>query len=649
MASISTALILALGAIMTFDSILTKESIIKEVNTMSSVLAARSEVAVNFNDSRNSQSNLDALKNSPEYVMGCIYGRDNVILARFSQNVITDTCPSSPPNTLADIETITSYYIHQWTPVLRNGHEVIGHLYLRRSLSALSERLTQFTLTSMSITFFVLIMSYLVVAWLQRFISKPILDLSSISTKIATESNYKLRTPVESHDEIGTLGTAFNSMLATIETAQKDLRFMAYNDALTGLPNRRQFMETLERNIISVQKNHRTITLFLIDLDGFKTINDTIGHDAGDMVLQTVSKRMPKVLRRTDLVARLGGDEFTVILSDLATPETISKLALNLIASIEEPIHFKGQRADVSASIGIALAPKDATTMDNLLKFADAAMYRAKAGGKKTFYFYDAAVDLKMKRFYQQEENIEQNLLETPILCYRPVVDLAQSTVQSIIVSIDNLVPTASTTFNVASIRHFINPGIADIYLDTLLTQLGASLADLAKAMPDSAQLEIIIPVSEQHLSDETHVHRLSQFATQMNINGFQIFYATNRHGFENLASKALINHIILSDDGTGVENFGGIDNLDLKQCLASLPAEPLSEWETLAWSNLVTNAKAVNTQLIALNVNTKMHLKSCRSLGIQYCAGDIVFNTLTYSELTYWLSKANGLSAKQL
>jgi len=169
--------------------------------------------------------------------------------------------------------------------------------------------------------------------------------------------------------------------------AQQRIHHLATHDALTGLPNRAMFGELLEHALHASRRYHCRFALLFIDLDGFKTINDTMGHAAGDQLLQQVAVRFKRSLRATDLVARLGGDEFVVLMNDADSHEQVTRVARKLLDAAARPVSLLGQQYAVSASIGIAMHPGDGDDAQSLMKNADAAMYLAKRAGKNGFEF----------------------------------------------------------------------------------------------------------------------------------------------------------------------------------------------------------------------------------------------------------------------
>ena len=172
--------------------------------------------------------------------------------------------------------------------------------------------------------------------------------------------------------------------------AEERIRYQANFDALTGLPNRSLFMDRLTLAVNTAGRNKNRVALMFIDLDGFKLVNDTLGHDAGDQLLREAAKRLTATCRAGDTVARLGGDEFTVVMPNLPEAHPAPVVAQRIITALEEPFRFKNQEALVSASIGITVFPEDGRDVHTLLRNADAAMYQAKESGKANYRFYTA-------------------------------------------------------------------------------------------------------------------------------------------------------------------------------------------------------------------------------------------------------------------
>jgi diguanylate cyclase (GGDEF)-like protein/PAS domain S-box-containing protein len=170
--------------------------------------------------------------------------------------------------------------------------------------------------------------------------------------------------------------------------AEKRLEYMALYDPLTDLPNRTLFFDRLNQAIALAKRNSYTFGLMFLDLDGFKQVNDSMGHDIGDMLLKEVAQRLNDCLRKSDTVARMGGDEFTVILTRLEMAGDAKIVAEKVVACMSKPFHLKGYDCSITASIGISLYPSDSIDSEALFKLADTAMYRVKEGGKNGYRFF---------------------------------------------------------------------------------------------------------------------------------------------------------------------------------------------------------------------------------------------------------------------
>jgi len=168
------------------------------------------------------------------------------------------------------------------------------------------------------------------------------------------------------------------------------ITYQAHHDALTGLPNRTLFRDRVEQAVsISRRHDRQDAAVMFLDLDRFKMVNDTFGHDVGDLLLREVARRLRAAVRESDTVARLGGDEFTVLLPELAGPEGAAAVADKILEATREPCHIAGHELFITTSIGIALYPRDGTDVDSLMKRADEAMYQVKARGRAGYSMYD--------------------------------------------------------------------------------------------------------------------------------------------------------------------------------------------------------------------------------------------------------------------
>lgn len=225
-------------------------------------------------------------------------------------------------------------------------------------------------------------------------------------------------------DNSDSLSVMLFSDISEKKQAEELIWLQANYDALTGLSNRRMLLEHIKVQIAHRARDKTQFALLFLDLDFFKEVNDTLGHDIGDMLLIEAASRIKFCIRDTDLVARLGGDEFTVVLNGLNKDKGIERVANKILKALSEPFNLGNERAHVSASIGVTLYPEDATTIDVLLKNADQAMYSAKAHGRNRFHYFTPKMqDVALKRMKLIQDLKVAIKLEQFELYYQPIID----------------------------------------------------------------------------------------------------------------------------------------------------------------------------------------------------------------------------------
>jgi diguanylate cyclase (GGDEF)-like protein/PAS domain S-box-containing protein len=211
--------------------------------------------------------------------------------------------------------------------------------------------------------------------------------------------------------------------------ADEKIAHLAHYDALTDLPNRVLFREQIERELRKANQGEQFALLY-IDIDEFKGINDSLGHHVGDELLKTVATRIRGCIKPGDLIARLGGDEFAVIQTAIGSTAEVENFVARVYEAIRQPCQCLGHQLSTDASIGIALAPRDGTELDQLIKHADLAMYAAKAGGRRIHRFFESAMDASAKARLTMEQDLRQALVDGSFeIHYQPLVDLRRDEV----------------------------------------------------------------------------------------------------------------------------------------------------------------------------------------------------------------------------
>ncbi len=216
-----------------------------------------------------------------------------------------------------------------------------------------------------------------------------------------------------------------------IEKQQELLQYQAHHDALTGLANRVLFSDRLKQAMKKSKRNKTVLALLFIDLDHFKEINDSLGHNIGDEVLKEVSKRLHSVIRDEDSLSRLGGDEFTVIVEGLEHEQSASTSARKILDALSQPFNLGGHMMYVSCSIGISLFPRDGESIEDIIKFADSAMYKAKKEGRNNFQFYNTEMTRRSLERILMEADLRKAIENDEfVVYYQPQVDGSDNTIK---------------------------------------------------------------------------------------------------------------------------------------------------------------------------------------------------------------------------
>jgi diguanylate cyclase (GGDEF)-like protein len=272
---------------------------------------------------------------------------------------------------------------------------------------------------------------------LQRALVRPIRQLSDAAREIEA-GNFSTTLPVNGRkDEVGTLVRAFSRMADSIERHDRDMRRMAYTDSLTGLANRLAFRETLDHRLMQLRGVGRQLALLFADIDDFKRVNDTLGHDVGDEVLIQFANRIREAVERAgghaSELARFGGDEFVILLHGEGEHGDIrssaAHLAETLVAELSRPIVVQDRQVFLGTSIGVTLFPEDASGATMLMKNGDIAMYQAKVAGKNCYRFYSRAMDQAVTRRVRIEQDLRGAWERGELtLAYQPIYRVSDKT-----------------------------------------------------------------------------------------------------------------------------------------------------------------------------------------------------------------------------
>ncbi len=299
------------------------------------------------------------------------------------------------------------------------------------------------------------------------------------------------------------------SDISRMKVHEAELNRIAHFDALTGVPNRTLLADRLSQAILRSRRSGRILAVCYLDLDGFKSVNDQLGHEAGDELLVSVTRRLRKSLRTDDTLARLGGDEFVVLFNDLVHEEESFPLLDRILLSASAPVLLCGQVVSVSASIGVTFCPSDSDDGDTLLRHADQAMYQAKQTGKNRYYLYDATQDQRVRLLHESRRRIVKGLhLGEFELHYQPKIELASGAMAGA----EALIRWRHPERGLLAPGDFL-PYIEDSDLEVKLGKwvLDSALAQLDRWMQEGLAIQVSINISARHLQSPGFVSTLTE------------------------------------------------------------------------------------------------------------------------------------------
>jgi diguanylate cyclase (GGDEF)-like protein/PAS domain S-box-containing protein len=435
---------------------------------------------------------------------------------------------------------------------------------------------------------------------------------------------------------------------------ETQLHRLANSDILTGVGNRHAFEEHLGEMIASTARTHQPLAFHLIDLDGFKQVNDSYGHHAGDVLLQQVAQRLQQNLRDNDFLARLGGDEFVVLQPNMSSLQAGVDFASRICQQLAQPFDIEGQPVQVSGSIGIALCPQDAADPDQLMKKADLALYRAKKEDKGGFRYFTPRLDADAHQKSRDIGVLKQAVAGKQFwVAYQPQIELSSGRIIGVEALLRSLQP---------GIAHYPIDAVVDLAIELglmknlsywVLRQACTQLRQWKKqGLPpmkmcvnlcsqDMADAEtpayIDALLAELELSpSELEIEITERQALEIEKNGLSILQALRRRGIR----------IALDDFGTGYSALSYLRDLPVtavKLDKSFLVGIPEHEQGTAVVSAVMALSHALGLEIIAEGVETDAQLAFLQARHCDAMQGFLVSEALTADDMTDWLANADA------
>jgi diguanylate cyclase (GGDEF)-like protein len=533
------------------------------------------------------------------------------------------------------------------TPLVLEG-EIQGTLIFYVDDSVIDKKMSFYIKLVAQLLIGTLFISLILSFFLSRLITRPLTQLINIAKKVNNNNDYTIRAPYHSADEVGDLTNCFNAMLDTVEYREhvlestvidrtkeleevnKQLHYQAHEDTLSGLPNRRSFYALLNNNIVNKQE----FALLFIDLDGFKLINDSLGHDYGDLLLQQVSKRIVNCVRADDFVARIGGDEFTIVLNDVANEVQIDKIINKILSSFDNAFTLKNEHVFASASIGVTLSPRDANNVDALIANADQAMYESKRKGKNRSHYFSQEMSQQLINKKEKISDLRNALKNNEfVIHYQPIFNLQTNEVDKA----EALIRWQHPTKGVILPDDFIGTIEEEGFMDDLGYWVANQvLSDRLKwDQLTSARMEISINISPSQFKSENSLlqkwlDEFEKITLPDNAIAFEITehslvhdHLKVRKHLNDIRSKGI--RIAIDDFGVGYSSLSYLQqlSLDILKIDRSFINTLISDKRSYGLcKGIVTIAQELNLTIVAEGIVTQAQHKLINELGCHYGQG---------------------------
>ncbi len=433
---------------------------------------------------------------------------------------------------------------------------------------------------------------------------------------------------------------------------EKQLEHIAHYDTLTGLPNRTLLGDRLKQGILRATRENNMMAICYLDLDGFKLVNDTMGHAVGDSVLVKMAQRIQHTIRGGDTVARMGGDEFVVLLLGLERGDECSMALERLLGVIAEPITIGGKDFVLGASIGVSIYPLDDEHMDTLLRHADQAMYMAKQAGKNRFHIYDPALDQRARSQQELLKSIQLGLKGNQFeLYYQPKVDLRTQA----LVGAEALIRWNHPELGLLTPARFL-PAVENTGHDIEIGEwvIATALKQIALWQEGGLDIEVSINISAHHLESSHFADKLQQQLEcypDMQANRLQI-EVLETAALEDIAKvRRIVEDCTKLGVGFALDDFGtGYSSLSY---LSSLPVNTLKIDQSFV-RNLTTNkndhaivlgviglARAFELKTVAEGIETQAHFDSLLKMDCDIGQGYFIARPMKAAALPGWAKGA--------
>ncbi|MCR8923169.1 EAL domain-containing protein [Dasania sp. GY-MA-18] len=432
--------------------------------------------------------------------------------------------------------------------------------------------------------------------------------------------------------------------ISNIKLAHQEMEQLAFYDPLTGLVNRRLFKERLKQHISFAKRHGTQAAILYLDLDRFKVVNDTLGHDVGDQLLVAIADRLKTSMREQDTVARLGGDEFTVLVPDIKNISDVEALARKIIAVIQKPIAVAGKKLSTTTSIGVSLYPDHEKDSIELMKMADMAMYHAKSEGRNNYQIYNERINMFSADYLDMENDLRQALVNKEfVLYYQPIIDAKTHRIHKLEALIRWQHPTKGLLSPVVFIPVAEELGLIEGIGAWVLEQACTDLVQMHKTHPE---VQMAVNLTAGEFSNPELVKKVKSVLDKTGLPGRFLTLEITESMLISQLEKAIntlkglkkMGIVIAIDDfGTGYSSLSYLKRLPLdflkvdRSFVKDIP-EDNNDMEITA--AVISMAQKLHLQVVAEGVETEEQLRFLEGNSCNYYQGYLFSKPKPYAEL---------------
>ncbi len=524
---------------------------------------------------------------------------------------------------------------------------------LNTSKNLYNEIIRQIEATNLAVLCVAAFLVLLLYFYLDFIIARPLAHLTQETEKIM-ERDIEWDSKMNARDEIGILGSKLKEMSLSLKDYYSRLQKMAFFDTLSNLPNRQSLDNALKKMLDEANQNCKMVGVIMLDLDRFKNINDTFGHNEGDKVLMEVARRLKQHCVAGEFIARLGGDEFVILLPGIKNAQEAEDKAKLFIRQFERPVKINSHMFYITTSVGVSVYPIDGLDEPALLKNADIALYAVKNDNRNNYQMYSAMKDQFASRRPLLENGLKEALDKKQItLYYQPIIDLRRNVISSTEVLMrwyhpelgmvlpQNFVPIAEETGDIVPIGEWI---IRQVCVQETYW--------LKKGLP---QIKLAINLSARQFLDPYLVRNLKTKLEEFNLDpklfDLEITESVAMVNIEQAAAKLkelsrMGFGIVIDDFGTGYSSLSYIKKLPVKKIKIDksfIRDLLVDEQDAAIVRAIISMARSLNLKVIAEGVESEAQLEFLRSLGCDEIQGHLVSQPLNDQAFAYWYLVRHG------